>query len=145
METVFSILHVVGAVFIVGPMAIVPMTGLRAVRSGDGKQATALAHTATIFGYLSLIVVLFGFALFGADAEKDKLSITTPWIWISILCYVIALALILALVAPALRRAGAQLTKGETVAASTYPRISAGAGIASLLLLAVVVLMVWRP
>lgn len=145
METLFSILHVVGAVFIVGPMAIVPMSGLRAVRAGEGAQATMLARTVTIFSYLSLIVVVFGFALLGVSDPKDNLSLATPWIWISILAYAIALALTLALVAPALRRSGRQLVKGEQVASSTYPRISAGSGVASLLLLTVVVLMVWRP
>lgn len=35
METLFSILHVVSAVFIVGPIAIMPMSALRSLRTGD--------------------------------------------------------------------------------------------------------------
>ena len=38
METLFAVLHVVSAVFIVGPMAILPMTAMRALRAGNAGQ-----------------------------------------------------------------------------------------------------------
>lgn len=49
MDTLISILHVVGAVFIVVPMAILPMTAMRAVRAGKGAQVAVLAKSTTIF------------------------------------------------------------------------------------------------
>ncbi len=145
MDLLFSILHVVGSVFIIGPMAILPMTGLRAIRAGAGGQVTTLAKSVTIFSVLSLLVVIFGFALLGVSDPKYHLSFTTSWIWISLVAYVIAAGLNLFLVAPALRDAGTRLQDGKSVAAGAHPRISAGSGLASLLLVLIVVLMVWKP
>lgn len=172
METVLNVLHVVAAVFIVGPMAILPMTGMRAVRAGQGGQVATLAKSTNIFTLLSLVVVFFGFGVMGMADKKFNLSFTTPWILISIILYVIALVLSLALVVPGLRAAaerlqgsgnadggttevaggtGAAAVKGAAggtataVKAPEYGRIAAGSGLVSLLLLAVVVLMVWKP
>jgi hypothetical protein len=88
----------------------------------------------------------------GLADKKYDLSVTTPWILWSIILYVIALGLTLFLVVPTMRRAAEGL-RGETsgavasngVVPSKYPAIAAGSGVASLLLVAVVVLMVWKP
>lgn len=159
MNTLFNVLHVVAAVFIVGPMAILPMTGLRAIRAGNANQITTLAKSVFVFTLVSLVVVFFGFAALGMSNPKDHFSITSPWIWISIVAYVIALALNLFFVVPAMRKAGeAAGAAGAAGSAGTpgavapadvkpegYSRIAAGSGVVSLLLLLVVVLMVWKP
>ncbi|MCS5717114.1 DUF2269 domain-containing protein [Herbiconiux sp. CPCC 205763] len=165
METLFSVLHVVGAVFIVGPMAILPMTALRAIRAGNTAQVRTLAKSTMIFSYLSLIVFVLGFGLVGMADEKYALSLTTPWVLWSIIAYVVAIVLNLVVVVPSMRRAGAAAepsgaatagaggvataggaaTAGGTNQRSGYPAISAGSGIVSLLLVLVVVLMVWKP
>lgn len=144
METVFSILHVVGAVFIVGPMAILPMTAMRALRSGAHAQVAVLAKSTMIFSYLSLIVFVLGFGLVGMADPKYQLSVTTPWVLWSIILYVIAVVVSLVLVVPAMRRAAASGVDGGTVITRS-PAISAGSGVVSLLLVVVVVLMVWKP
>jgi uncharacterized membrane protein len=151
METLFSVLHVVGAVFIVGPMAILPMTALRAIRSGNAAQVRTLAKSTMIFSYLSLIVFVLGFGLVGMADPKYALSVTTPWVLWSIIAYVVAIVLNLVVVVPAMRRAGAEVQPAasaiaaEGTARGGYPVISAGSGIVSLLLVLVVVLMVWKP
>ncbi len=163
METVLNVLHVVAAVFIVGPMAILPMTGLRAIRAGEGGQVATLAKSTNVFTLLSLVVVFFGFGVMGMADKKDNLSFATPWILISIILYVIALVISLTMVVPGLRAAAERLQvtsaattggAGAPVAAAEdsgkehgkeYGRIAAGSGLATLLLLVVVVLMVWRP
>lgn len=142
METLFAVLHVVTAVFIVGPMAILPMTAMRAVRAGDARQVETLAKSTNLLSLLSLLVVLFGFGVMGLADKKYDLSVTTPWILWSIILYAVALALTLFLVVPTMRRAAESLREGT---ASRYPQLAAGSGVASLLLLAVVVLMVWKP
>jgi uncharacterized membrane protein len=142
METLFAVLHVVSAVFIVGPMAILPMTAMRAVRAGNADQVTTLAKSTNLVSLLSLLVVFFGFGLMGVSETKDHYSVTTPWILWSIILYVVALGLTLFLVVPTMRRAADALREGT---ASKYPAIAAGSGAASLLLVVVVVLMVWRP
>jgi hypothetical protein len=145
MDTLFTILHVVAAVFIVGPMAILPTTGLRALRAGQGGQVTTLAKSVVGTTIASVVVVILGFAAMGLADPKYNLSIATPWIWISLIAWAAACAVTMAFVVPAMRKAGAQLTDGGTVAASAYPRIAAGSGVATLLLVLVVVLMAWRP
>jgi uncharacterized membrane protein len=146
MDTVLSVLHVVGAVFIVGPMAILPMSAMRAIRSGHGAQVATLAKSTMIFSWLSLLVVVFGFG--AMSLSKYHTTIADPWIWISIVLWVVATALSLAVVVPTMRRASRDLTAsdgGEATARSGYAAISAGSGIVALLLVAVVVLMVWKP
>ncbi|GAA1449462.1 DUF2269 family protein [Leifsonia poae] len=166
MDTLFNVLHVVSAVFIVGPMAILPMTAMRAVRAGNASQVRTLAKSTNIFSLLSLLTVLFGFAVMGMSDPKYKTSITTPWILWSIIAYVIALGLTLFVVVPAMRRAADALdgltsaTAAPAVAGGSvptpaaeaadleargYPAIAAGSGVASILLVVVVVLMVWKP
>lgn len=142
MDTVFAILHVVSAVFIVGPMAILPMTAMRAVRAGNAAQVDVLAKSTNFMSLLSLVVVFFGFGLLGFAGSQYGTTILTPWVLWSIILYAIALVVNLFLVVPTMRRA-ADAIRGDTVTA--YPAIAAGSGVASLLLVAVVVLMVWKP
>lgn len=138
METVFSVLHVVAAVFLIGPMAILPMVGMRDLRTGDGSQAVALGRSTNVFSLASLLVIVFGFGLIGI-VDYD-LSITTPWILISLIVYLVALILTLMVVVPAMQGA-AEATDRER----SYKRIAMGSGISTLLLLVAVVLMVWQP
>lgn len=143
MDTVLNILHVVCAVFIVGPMAILPMTAMRAVRAGEAGQVKTLATSTNIFSWLSLLVIVFGFGVMGMSDPKYHVTVASTWIWLSIVLYVIALGLSLFLVVPTMRKASADIAAGS--AAKSYAPIAAGSGIASLCLLAVVVLMVWKP
>jgi len=144
MDTVIEILHIVAAVFIIGPMAILPMTGLRALRAREAGQITLLAKSVNIFTLLSLVVALFGF---GALGMSDRASFASTWIWLSIVLYAFALAINLFLVVPALRSSAEEVTANPsgTARVAGYPRIAAGSGIVTLLLVAVTVLMVWKP
>ncbi|MCQ9164896.1 MULTISPECIES: DUF2269 family protein [unclassified Arthrobacter] len=154
-----NVLHVVAAVFLVGPMAILPMTALRSLRARDSGQVRALSKSVNLYTLLSLIVVFFGFGALGLAGKSHNLSVTTPWILISILLYIVALILNLAVVVPALRRAADELPDGGPAGGNAgagdggaaalrtkeYPRVAMGSGISALLLVAVVVLMVWKP
>ena len=143
METLFSVLHVVAAVFIVGPMAIIPMTAMRAVRAGNAGQVSVLAKSTSIFSWLSLLVVVFGFGVMGMS-EYD-ISMTTPWILWLLILWAVATIINLALVVPTMKKAAAALADGPSDDRSGYPAIAAGSGLATILLIAVVVLMVWKP
>jgi uncharacterized membrane protein len=146
MDTVLSILHVVTSVFIVGPMAILPMTAMRALRAGQAGPVLSLAKSTAIFSYASLLVVVFGFGVMGMADPQYDLSITTPWVMISLILYVVALVLNLSVVLPKLRQAAQQLQNGSvTIGGTSYTLIAISSGIVSLLLVAVVVLMVWKP
>ena len=154
MNELFNVLHVVTAVFIVGPLAILPMTALRALRSGNGAQVSTLATSTSVFGRLSILVVLLGFAVMGTSDPKYGLTFLTPWILWSLILWVVAAVVSEALVVPSMRKAAAALgatagagtSSGNASAASQYyGRIAGGSGVVSLLLVAVVVLMVWKP
>ena len=157
-----NILHVVTAVFIVGPMAILPMTGMRAIRAGNAGQVLTLAKSTFVLSLASLVVVIFGFGAMGLADARFNLSVTTPWILISIVLYIIALVISLAMVVPIMRRAGHRLqesgsssndaatasaerssTSGSSM--SEYALIGMSSGISAVLLLVIVILMVWKP
>jgi uncharacterized membrane protein len=146
MDTFLTALHVVGAVFVVGPMAVLPMTAMRAVRAGSAPVVDLLARSTRIFSLASLVVAFLGFAVLGVVAKTDKISVTTGWVLTAIVLYAVALLVSLFLVVPALEAAGTALsTGGADAGRAVYGRIAASSGIVSLLLLAVTVLMVWRP
>lgn len=152
MNELFNVLHVVTAVFIVGPLAILPMTALRALRSGNGAQVATLATSTAVFGRLSIVVVILGFAVMGTSDPKYGTSVTTPWVLWSLILWVLAAIVSEAVVVPSMKKAAAALgavagggTATSTEASAYYGRIAAGSGVVSLLLVVVVVLMVWKP
>ena len=144
MDTVLNVLHVVTAVFLVGPMAVLPMTAMRAVRAGNGPMVELLGRSTRVFTLASLLVAVLGFGVVGTS--DFDLSVTTDWVLISIVLYLVALALSLGLVVPSMTKAAARLEEGRAEGArALYGRIAAGSGVVSLLLVAVTVLMVWKP
>jgi uncharacterized membrane protein len=152
MDILFAVLHVVSAVFIIGPMAILPMTAMRAARARNGAQVLALARATYTFTLLSLLVFVFGIALLGVSDPKDHFTFASGWIIWSMVLYAIAFAINLVVTVPAMEKVagGVSASTGpeETIEAARstgYGAIAGGSGIASLLLVAVVVLMVWRP
>lgn len=83
METLFATAHVVAAVFVIGPMAILPMTAMRAMRAGQGAQVAVLARSTFVFSMLSLLVVVFGFGIL--PFSKYGTTVTTPWVLASLI------------------------------------------------------------
>ena len=146
MNTLLVTLHVVAAVFIIGPMAILPQTALKAIRSGEGAIVERLARSTMIFSLLSLLVAVLGFGALSTD-KTDGWTVSTPWVLIALIVYVVAVALSLLAVVPALRSAGEHLLNPDTqnLQSPDYKRIAMGSGVVSLLLVVVVVLMVWKP
>jgi uncharacterized membrane protein len=143
MGTVLNVLHVVTAVFLIGPMAILPMTAMRAVRVGNAPVVELLARSTWVFSLASLVVAVLGFGVVGTADKRFDLSVGTPWVLTSIVLYLVALLVSLFLVVPGMRQAAADLAASG--ASKAYGRIAAASGVVSLLLVAVTVLMVWKP
>ena len=143
------VLHVVGSVFIVGPMAILPMSAMRVLRAGNPSQLATHAKSTYLLSLLSLIVAIIGFGVMGAG--RPDLTFATPWILTSVSLYAVALLLNLFLVVPAMRRSSGQLNVSSSSPGAArglnngYAAIAASSGVVSLLLVVVVVLMVWQP
>jgi uncharacterized membrane protein len=144
MEKLLNVLHVLTAVFLVGPMAVLPMTAMRSLRAGHAEQVSSLARSTAVFSIGSVVVALLGFALLGMTGDEHGTSVSTPWVLWSVIAYLVALGLTLFIVVPALRAAAVRARSGGSVSDS-YGKIAAPSGASSLLLAVVVVLMVWRP
>ena len=141
MSDILEVLHVLGAVFIVGPMVILPMFALRAIRAGNGTQVRLLAGSALGFGIATIIVAALGFGVFAmADADRGW-TFATTWVLVSIIATTAASVVHLGVVVPALYGAS-----GDRGASSfSYALIASTSGLVAILMLVVVVLMVARP
>jgi uncharacterized membrane protein len=140
MSDLLEILHIAGAVFVVGPMVILPMFALRVIRAGDGAQVRLLAGSSLGFGIATVIVAIIGFGVMAmADADRGW-SVTTPWILVSIIAVSVACTVHLAIVVPALYGA-----VGERGTGFSYALVATTSGLVAILMVAVVVLMVVRP
>ena len=144
METLLNVLHVLTAVFVIGPMVALPMTAMRSLRAGQADQVAGLARTTVGYSIGSVVVALLGFALLGMTGDKHGTSVATPWVLWSVIAYLVALGLTLFVVVPAMRATAAAQRSGGSGPAS-YGKIAAPSGVSSLLLAVVVVLMVWKP
>lgn len=146
MFTVLLTIHVVLAVFLIGPVAVIPMTALRAIRQRDAGAVRSGARQTAVFGFGSILVFLFGFGVMGS--KPDWFSFSDLWLLLSVIAYIVAIVLVLALVVPDLGRA-ARAIEADPVddarVGALRGRISALAGVASLLFVFIVVMMVARP
>jgi uncharacterized membrane protein len=109
-------LHVIAAVFLIGPMAIAPMMGMRAIRRHDARGAHEAARTTTLYTLLSLVVAGLGFVLIGVS--NGRWSFGDSWVTISATLYVIALLLGIGVVAPGLTGAARLLDASTAVPAT---------------------------
>jgi len=142
-------LHILFAIFAIGPLVGVASTAARGIRAGDAAAVTASARTVRIYGYLSLLVALLGL---GLVQPKWHAKFSYPWVWISLVLYLAALALTLAVLEPSLRRAAGRLTGtvgGEAAvghaAGGEAGRATAVGGVIALLFAVIVFLMVYQP
>ena len=153
MNTVFNVLHVVAAVFFVGPMAMLPMAALRSLRAGNAAQVATLATSTSLLSWLSLAVALLGFGALGMARPSGHYSFGSFWIVSSIIAYVVALLLSVFVVVPNLQKASAALAAASSLDAPTataakptgYSLIAGSSGVVAVLLVIVVILMVWKP
>jgi hypothetical protein len=140
-------LHVLFAIFAIGPLVHAATSAGRGVRQGDAQATTSSARTLRIYAYASLLVVMLGFALMSSKSDythKTGASFGDTWIWLSTLLWIIAIGLVLGILVPGLGHATELMTEKESASALTG-RIAAAGGMVGLLFAAVVLLMVYRP
>ncbi len=134
------------AIFGIGPLVGAASTAARGVRSGDAAAVNASARTVRVYSYVSLLVALLGMALV---QPKWHAKFSYPWVWLSLVLYLVALGLALAVLEPSLRQAAGALTGGESAgeggARGYVGRVAASGGIIALLFAVIVFLMVYRP
>ena len=148
MFKLFLFLHLLAAIFAVGPLVGAATTASRALRTPDADAARSAARTVRVYSYVSVIVVVLGMGLMSAKAPWDEsehvAEIGDTWIWLSLLLWVAAMAVSLGLLVRSLTTAATEIGEGRGVGRLTA-RVAAGGGVVGLLYAAIVLLMVYQP
>lgn len=130
-------LHIGFAIFTLGPLTAATMGTARSIRSGNAEILRYLHRTTRLYGALSLLVLGFGVAL--ARNRFDEF-----WVSASITLFVVALALLFAIVERDQRTAMRHLEESEDTKVETG-RIAAVSAVIAAIWLVVLVLMIWKP
>jgi uncharacterized membrane protein len=140
--------HVLVAVFAVGPLVQAATTAGRGVRTGDAAATASAARIVKIYSYASVLVVVVGMGLMSVNSPFQKGekvgAIGDVWIWLSLVLWLVAVGIALGVVVPGLAKATEQIGAQQPVTGLTA-RIAASGGAVGLLFAAIVVLMVYRP
>ncbi|HEY2273685.1 MAG TPA: hypothetical protein VGH30_12980 [Jatrophihabitantaceae bacterium] len=145
MFKLFLALHLLFAVFAIGPLVHAATTAGRAVRQGDAAAAASSARMLRIYSYASVLVVVLGFAVLGMKFHGQKVGdFSDLWVWLSLVLWAAGVAIVLALLVPALAKVGSLLGSGQS-ASSMTARVAAGGGIVGVIFAVIVFLMVYRP
>ncbi len=140
-------LHLLTAIFAVGPLVHAATTAARGLRTADAGATATSSRTITIYSYASLLVVLSGFAVMSLDSPYrpgQVAELGETWIWLSTLLWVIAVGIALAVTAPALQVATERLGRGEALDGLSA-KIAATGGVIGLIFAGIVFLMVYQP
>ena len=141
-------LHLQFAIFSIGPLVAPATTAGRGVRNGDAAATPASARMLRVYSYASVLVVLVGMGLMSAKDPDNKSvkvgEIGQTWIWLSLVLWVIAIALVLAVVVPTLNKATGLIAEEKSVVSLTG-RVAAAGGVVGILFAVIVFLMVYRP
>lgn len=141
-------LHLLAAVFAVGPLVGAATTASRALRTSDAAAATSAARTIRLYSWVSVVVVLLGIGLMSQKAPEESshevADMGDTWIWLSLLLWLVAMVVALGVLVPSLTKAAAAI--GSTGSArGLLGRVASAGGLIGLLYAGVVVLMVYRP
>ncbi len=141
-------LHLLAAVFAIGPLVGAASSAARALRTSDAAAATSAARTVKIYSYASVVVVVLGFGLMSAkvpgSSTEHVADFGETWIWLSVAFWGAAIAVALGGLEPALRQAATTIEQGSPVATMTG-RVAAFGGATALLYAVIVALMVYQP
>lgn len=140
-------LHLVTAIFLVGPLVHFATTAARGLRENDAAATASSARGAKIYANVSVLVLIFGFGLMSMDSpyrDGKVAEFTEPFIWLSTALALVAISLVIGAIVPALELATKLIGKGEAVG-YLKGKVAACGGIVGLIFLVIVWLMVYKP
>jgi hypothetical protein len=138
-------LHLLLAIFTIGPLVHAATTAGRGVRQGDGHATAGSARMLRIYSYVSVLVILAGGGLMSQKRRGQKLAdIGDTWIWLSIVLWAVAIAVVLLVVVPALNKVTAAIERQESVVSQTA-KVAAASGVVGIIFVVIVVLMAYKP
>jgi hypothetical protein len=139
-------IHLLFAIFAIGPLAHAATTAARGVRKSDPAATAASARMLRIYAYTSVLAVVAGGALMSIKRNGEKVGeFSDLWIWLSLVLWLVSVVLVLAVAVPTLTRVTRQLGDGAAVSTMTGRVVAAIGGIVGVLLAVIVFLMVYRP
>lgn len=155
---VFYLLHIVSIVAGIGGVVLNGVYAAQ-VKARTGLAAVAVADansfvTWKVAEWFIYAIPIFGFALIGLS--DDAWDFGQIWIWLSLLLYLVAVGVSHAVMRPAANRFRDVLTRSASanagVAPATVPelvaldkRMAVVGTVLNLLILAILVLMIWKP
>ena len=141
-------LHLLFAVFAIGPLVHAATTAGRGVRKGDAVATAASARMLKIYSYASVLVVIVGMALESIDSpfrKGEKVGeFGDLWIWLSVVLWLAGIGLVLGVIVPTLNKVTTMIGAQQSVVTLTA-RVAAAGGVVGLLFAVIVFLMVYRP
>ena len=142
-------LHLLAAIFAVGPLVGAATTASRAIRTPDAGAARSAARMIRLYSFVSIVVVIIGMGLMSQkapwDSSEEVAKIGDTWIWLSLLLWACAMAV--ALGPPRSRpwRAPRSRSAGGGTVVGSVARVAAAGGAIGLIYAAIVLLMVYQP
>jgi hypothetical protein len=141
-------LHLLFAIFAIGPLVHAATTASRGVRRGDGAATASAARMLRVYSYTSVLVIIAGMALMSMDDPHDKGQkigeFSQLWIWLSLLLWLVAIGLVLAVIVPTLTKVSRMIGAQDSVVTMTG-RVAAAGGLVGVLFAVIVFLMVYQP
>jgi hypothetical protein len=147
MRDLLLALHLVFAIFAVGPLVHAATTAGRGVRKGDGGSTANSARVLRVYSYASVLVIIAGFGLMsqkGHGGEEHLGEFSEVWIWLSLVLWAAAIAVVLFVIVPALDNVTAAIGREESVVSQTA-KIAAAGGVVGILFVVIVFLMAYKP
>ena len=136
-------LHLISAVFFIGPVAAAGPATARATRAGDVGAVESSARMMRIYGYGSLLVALFGL---GLVQKKWHAEFGDTWVWLSLILFVISLGLVIGVAVPGQEQLVEALRGGAAdKAKSALGKVMGASSLASIAYVVIIVLMVTKP
>ncbi|MEV0646976.1 DUF2269 family protein [Phytomonospora sp. NPDC050363] len=104
-------MHVLAAVLLTGPAAVIPFLAVRGLAQRDAEQIRRVAKRTLQLGAVTLVIAAFGVL---ALNSSDTYRFGTPWVTISITVYVIALLIDVAALPAIMSRAARHVEEAHT-------------------------------
>jgi hypothetical protein len=142
-------LHLLFAIFAIGPLVHAATTAGRGLRRSDAGATAASARTLRIYAYASVLVVIVGMALMSVKdpvhPSRHLGEIGQLWIWLSLVLWGAAIAMTLAVLVPSLTRATKAIAESGSSGSALTARVAATGGLIGLIFAGIVFLMVYQP
>jgi hypothetical protein len=138
-------LHLLTAIFAVGPLVWAAKTAGRGVRRGDAHEIGLATRVLKWYSIASVLVVIFGFALMSSKEDGHTVAeFSDTYIWLSLLLWAAAIGVIHGALMPRLQKISARIDGGESVSGTAVP-IAVVGGLVSVIFVVIIFLMVYKP